>query len=164
MRPTWASACASDPMSSGRRREGTLTTATGRSSQPHCTSTRTTASITAGSSGASGVASAMSSRSLLPQPRSVRRARARPGRLTSPGFSFPFRGTPSLSIPEGHWPRGSSSTPTRLRAWLAESEASCATSSEYQGPAQLSQRPQGVAAGSSRDRERNSMRQPAVFS
>ena len=46
----------------------------------------------------------------------------------------------------------------------AVSAAAEATSSEYQRPAQLSQRPQGAAAGSSSWRERNSIRQPSVFS
>ncbi len=95
---------ARDSTSTGRRREATETMATGRSAQPQPASTSTHARSSSGGTVRSSPRS--SSRSRWPQPRSLSRATARPSPIATCGAILPLSGTPSRSIPVGHWAAG----------------------------------------------------------
>ena len=84
------SAWARDPTSSGRDRDDIATTPVGRVSHGQSLSARTQPSTSSREIGASGVDGENSARSGPPQPRSVRRATARPGSRTP---SAPSAGT-----------------------------------------------------------------------
>ena len=55
----------------------------------------------------------------------------------------------SFSIPEGHWPRGSTGTPIPESTLRAPDSLSALTVASHQTPVQTSQRPQSWAVGSS---------------
>ena len=65
-------------------------------------------------------------------------------------------------MPVGQSFFGEMSTPAWPRNVLAAVSDSGDTSESNSGSAQVSQRPQALASGSSRQRRRNSMRQPVV--
>ena len=143
------------------------TTATGRASQGHAFSTCTHADAMVAGTGPSGAANR--SRSAEPQPRSVSLATARPVEAATSGPILPFTGMPSLSIPVGHMPRVSISTPTCASCCSARTtlDSSMYASNHDGCPAaarQVSQRPQSAAVASSSDSWRKRMRHTLVVS
>ncbi len=99
---------------------------------------------------------------MAPQPMSVSRPSARPGSAVSVTGIFPVALTPRSFMPVGHIRRGSTVTPGRSSRSRAAAELVSGTSAATRCPVQLSQRPQGAAAGSSSSRRRYSIRHPSV--
>ena len=100
---------------------------------------------------------------LVPQPTSVRRPRARPGSaVRSAGILPEAPEIPRSFIPGGHIRRGSTLTPGRNGRCRAASAPACGTCRSSGRPVQLSQRPQRAAPGSSSSRRRYSIRQASV--
>ncbi len=97
-----------------------------------------------------------------PQPMSVSRPMARPGSAVKVAGIFPATSRPRAFSPVGHIRRGSTSTPGRSSRSRAAAALASGTSAWTRWPVQLSQRPQGAAAGSSSCRRRYSIRQPSV--